>query len=532
MTDYYSNLRKDKVSANLHLVILLLSATLLAVFVTIRYGGLWGDNDTHSFATSIAAIGDTGQLIPDVGSRYPNGYGFQVTAVVLGKLSGISVSALQTLSSAILAVWLIFPVWLLYRELTGEKRAATLATIFLLVQPEFLFTIMRGSHEKFSRGLMLLSLYLLLRSIRTRNQSSSFSTTVMAFYISTYAMITLNNYLSISFLITVALALLLIFLITRLKSAVRDVLKVPLQRLAYALISSVLLGFLFIFYIYPPALHTLSIMESVWEQLALLLLDVEATATSQAYQAINLGWVSLPVYAVVSLANWLLLFASGLIWAWMTWSWYRSSTQDYRLNETVLWALYTAFALLGGLSVLVDVSGTIIGNLQHRTFPSFAMIAAPLVAWWVDEHIPERGKRRHLSLAALGSLLALLAIFSTFKATNEPMLSNKWTFYLDSEVRAVEWANKSLSERGIWVGYDERIASGYGIRRAETHALDVQLDIYQADLETRDYLVSSVIRSRSARINALLPIELDSATTYDNGQTQVYHLRPRTPFQK
>jgi hypothetical protein len=45
-------------------------------------------------------------------------------------------------------------------------------------------------------------------------------------------------------------------------------------------------------------------------------------------------------------------------------------------------------------------------------------------------------------------------------------------------------------------------------------------------------MISDVTRARSVRLGVPLPIESDSLLTYDNGQAQIYHLRPRTPYQR
>jgi hypothetical protein len=53
----------------------------------------------------------------------------------------------------------------------------------------------------------------------------------------------------------------------------------------------------------------------------------------------------------------------------------------------------------------------------------------------------------------------------------------------------------------------------------------------EVDPGTQDFLISGVTHSRSVRLAQPLPIEADSFLTYDNGQAQIYHRRPRTPYQ-
>lgn len=526
--------QKRPVDQKAQVILLLLAATILVVYFLMRYGGRWGDNDSQTFTAALAAIVSSARLIPPGPDSlvYPNGYGFQAIAAFLAEISGLSITEFQVIGGSLLTIWLIFPGWLLYRELTNSVSGATLATLILLVQPEFLFAVLRGSHEKFSRGLMLFCLYLLVRSIRSIHRPRRFGALIIAFYLSAYALITLNNFISTSFIVAVVLALLLTLFFGRLEQQTFQFSRRTLNRLLYAAFGSLILAFLFIFYLYPPALHVLRLMESVWDQLALLFLDVENTVTAESYEAIRFGWINLPVYLVLTTANWLILIISAAIWLSYSWRWLRNKWRPQRVNELVLWAFYGSFAIIGFVSVLVDISGAVIGNLQHRTFPTFAMLAAPLISWaWLKRH-SSRPKELGRSQPLVWLAIACLAILATLKATNEPLLSNKWTFYDNSESVAIDWADSALEERSLWVSYDERLRVSQQIQRAGQEPFRVQFDVYEVSESTRDFLISGIVRRRSLRLDQPLPVEADSLIIYDNGGAHVYHLRPRTPFQR
>src|SRR5262249_13660206 len=156
--------------------------------------GLWGETDTEAFTTAIRAILRSGQLIPASGQGvYPNGYGFQALTILLMSVTGISLSALQLYGASLLMPWIVIPSWLLFREWTGTARAATLATAVYLVQPEFLFPILCGTHEKFSRGLMIVGLYLLMRSLRSGFASRRSPRLVVLFYLVVFGTLAFNN---------------------------------------------------------------------------------------------------------------------------------------------------------------------------------------------------------------------------------------------------------------------------------------------------------------------------------------------------
>ena len=508
--------------------ILLSAVILLGTYVLLRYAGLRGETDTNVFTSVIRAMQDSGELIPSA-SFYPNGYGFQTLSVFLIHATGMSLSSLQLIGGVLLMVWIVFPAWLIYYEFTETSSGAVLATVLLFVQPEFLFPILRGSHEKFTRGLMFLCVYLLIRSLHARSHIERFTSWILAYYIASYALITFNNLLATSFIMAVSISMILTWVVIRVSRQASPTLQHTIRRLTFATVISLALAFLFTFYIYPPARHDLLVLEDVGQQMGALLLDVE-TESVNPYGVIDTGWTSRTVYFILSLANWLLLGMSAIIWLWQSLLWLirRQHPPGENENQLLLWAFYGAFAFIGALSVVSDISGSI-GNLQHRLFPSFAMFGAPVVAKWLTDWTGQSNTRRIAPIIWAG--IGILAILSTFKATNEPLFSNKWIFYIPAEMQAIDWASEKLAEQALWVEYDERLTSAVGIRN-EGLRLPVRLDSYSHEPWTRNFLVSDVIRSRSVRLSVPLPIQADSLRSYDNGQAQIYHLRPRTPYQQ
>ncbi|MGB0389649.1 MAG: hypothetical protein ACPGWR_32915, partial [Ardenticatenaceae bacterium] len=73
---------EPQVAKNAQFLILFTGAVLLAIYVLLRYAGLWGETDTNSFTSAIRSMLDGGRLVSQ-GHVYPNGYGFQTLAVFL-----------------------------------------------------------------------------------------------------------------------------------------------------------------------------------------------------------------------------------------------------------------------------------------------------------------------------------------------------------------------------------------------------------------------------------------------------------------
>ncbi|WP_129672180.1 hypothetical protein [Candidatus Chloroploca sp. Khr17] len=516
-------------SARAQLAILLVAAGLIGLYTLLRYGGHWGEGDTSTFTRAIRSVADTGRIAPDDRFVYGSGYNYPSLVVFLMHLCRINLSDVQIYAAPLLVVWLVIPAWLAYREITGSTRGATLATAILIIQPELLFAVLRGTHEKFTRGMMLLCLFLLFRSLRIPHHPARFTALVITFYLMGYAIITSNNLMATSFTVAIGLALVLIWMVSRREQVTARLSKPTLTRLGYVVATLLVLAFLFIFYAYTPAHHSLLMMESIWERVLSMLLNVEAERTNP-YTIMGNLWINPAVYMLVSLANWLLLGSTALLWMGQSFQWLLRGKGPATTHELLLWAFYGAFAFQGALSVGIDISGALAANLQHRIFPSFAMLAAPIAARAIIDWRPTNLRIGRLANAGLALVFGFLTIMSVLKATNEPMVSNKWLFYVPGELQAVAWSEEHLIYRTLWTEFDERI---FAAVRVGNGASDIQLNIIP-NLETnivRDFLISDVTRWRSERTGDIIPIEADSLITYDNGQAQIYHLRPQTPYQ-
>jgi len=109
-------------------------------------------------------------------------------------------------------------------------------------------------------------------------------------------------------------------------------------------------------------------------------------------------------------------------------------------------------------------------------------------------------------------------------------LSNKWSFYTPAELRALEWTDQHSVGTTTWVGFDERLREAFVLADGDTHN-DNQWDVYTPKPETRAFIVSDVVRLQGSRLGQPLPALNGELRIYDNGTTQLYRLRPRTPFQ-
>jgi hypothetical protein len=497
-----------------------------------RYHGQWADSDSAIFAQFTRTMINEGRLVVPSGS-YPNGYAYQAISTYLVALTGLDVPTLFQLAYPLTACLVVLPAWLLYREWTNSAYAATLTTMVLFTQPEFLFVMLRSSHEKFTRTLLLLCLYWLTRSFKLRERPWMFACAVTLFYLSEYAMVASNNLLAHSFVFAVGSALVFTwFVVQRLTPRTNHQIT---HRLPYAVLICLGVTYLFTFYAYPPAQHDLLVLRSIQERIAALFLDVQSNRTNP-YSTVQTGWISTQVYFLVSIANWLVICSSFVLWARQGVNWLKRRMIPTNQVELLVWAFYAAFIVQGFLAIIADVSGALGSNLQHRIFSSFSIIAVFYVGNGIAQFLSSRPQ--HWVRVFFPLVMACLAILAIVKANNEPILSNKWTFYRANEIKALAWGNNHIEDSWIWTEFDERLSMAFIMNNQGSFANVFETNNRNSFVggnqvsKAQDFIVTEVSRLRNTRLQQAFPIPLDAMRVYDNGEAELYHTRPQTPFQR
>jgi hypothetical protein len=516
-------------------------ALAVATFFVLRSLGRWTENDTAALASAISGVIRAERLLPSDGTAYVNGYAYQALMALLASSTGLTVPTLQQVLSPFLFVAVLVPVaWVTYRELTGRAATATLATMLLLLQPELLFVSLRGSHEKVTRTLMLLAILLLARSLRPDQRPGRFAVYVVLFYAAAYGIVASNNMFGTSFVAALVVTLLASWLLSAFgRTGIAPLGRRLTGRLLYSTVILLGVAFVFTFYAYPPATNQLDVYEEIWKKVTVLLLNVggEEGPAGDPYGLVVAGWISLPVYFLVSLANWLLIVGSVLFWLRDGWRWL-VRREVPTPSSWLLWLLFAAFALQGALSVAVDFSGAIGTNFQHRAFASFAIIGAPVLARGLMPLLSGADRRARTNQRLAAVLIGGLAVLSLLKATNEPLLSHKWMFYEPQEMQAVRWATANMRNATIATDFDERLTTAYLLEVTSGLPVDQRavdnnwLSQYRRDPANRDFLISDTTRRRAARLGVALPAVADQLLVYDNGTTQLYHLVPQTHLQR
>lgn len=543
MTPYNptSSARRPRLSRRLWLGPALYMLVVSFYFLA-RYDGRWAETDSAAFALINRNFVEQGQLAPS-GEIYPNGYTYQAVSATITALTGLDVATLQQLLFPLLAPLVVLPAWALYRDISGTARGAVLSTVLLLTQPEFLFVILRSSHEKFTRTLLLLCILLLARSFALRGKPWQFAVHVGFFYLLAYALLAGNALLANSFFIAAALAMLCGFLWDGLLAITRRLRRhgAPdpreadesrlhrhmLKRLLYVTLICLGLFYLFVFHLYTPSQHSVLAVRDLFERSANVITN-QAKATN-AYDYVNVSWLSIPIYLLVSIANWIVLGAAAIIWLHRAVRWLWRGETPATPAERLVWLLFAAFIIQGIFTVITDRSGALGGNIQVRLFPALSITGVGLVGAALSRWRPCR-YGRPIGMALAGGIFCI-AILSIFKVTNEPALSNKWTFYRADELAALEWVDQRLSNSEIWTEFDERLMVAYHTVHARSQNGNLLRGFYH-EPTMRHILVSSLTHLRSSRLQQPLPMPPDALRIYDNGEAQMYHVRPVTPYQK
>ena len=501
-------------------------ALMVGFYFTLRYAGHWAENDTSFLAQASRTIMTQGNLEPASSTVYQNGFGFQAISIYLSDLTGLSIADLYALAYPVLAVLMVIPLYYLYREFTTRPWVAALGTFLVYLQSESLFVLLRGSHEKFSRPLLILALLFLVRSIKQRDEPRAFALYVTLFYVFIAGLLSYNVFFGSSLSFALAIALLGASL-TIWRSRQRGTLSPLVRRFAYASITCAVLTFVFMTYMYAPATSGWLLLRDEMSKVTTLLFGAELPF--DPYGAVGLGWANVWVYLAVSATTWLIFAWSLALWLRRTWRWLRHG-KSLELVEGLVWLLYLAFAVQGAMSVAGDYSGMFAGNLEVRIFPSFVVAAVAVIVKEAGDWLA--GLRWHqLRLTALALIAACLVVAALLKTTNEPMLSNKWVFYLPSEMQALNWSDAHLQTASIWTDFDERLSTAFDLTHGPSLGNNV-IDIYTPKPETRAFLITDINRLRAARLNQALPVSNNDMIVYDNGTAQLYRRVAVTPYQR
>jgi hypothetical protein len=500
-------------------------AILAGVYFVLRPGTLWAETDSGFMAQAIRVVMNQAQLAPVNPDTYYNGFGYQAVAMAIVTYTGVSIQTLQQEIFPVVSALVVLPAWALYRELTGSARIATLAVLLLLIVPEHLFAVLRGSHERLDRAFLMTALWLLIRSVRVRSEPRQYLAHVALVLVMTWGLIATNALFGMSLVAALLTALALSWLARLLVPRLRDVATKSIRLLGWTSAASALLVFIFVVFVYAPILPTLRELGAIPERLINLVL--QGGGGFDPYAGILAAWVSPTAYVLLSLTDFVILGASAIFWLWLGWRWLRGSLPE-SLGVWMLWLLFAAFAAQGAASLVSDRTGSLAANVQYRWFAVFAGLAAPMVALALSRWRPGPWLVRVAVVGVAAVVVAGASVGALVKSTLDPRVSNGWIFYTAPELEGILWVTSRWPGMRLWVGPDGRLTAAYEMVVGGLSHADVW-DVEEPEPDTPLFMVSDVIRAQSKRLDQPIPVLDSTNLVYDNGEVQINRVRPTSP---
>lgn len=527
----------DRIS--LAVIAIIIYAFGIYSYATLRFAGNWNENDTMVMTRSIATAQQHGSILRSE-VPYGNGFTFHAATLFLQEISGVSLQTLQIYVYPSLAAFIPLIAYTAYRSLTGSSFIALLSTLMLYLQPDFLFVTWRGSHEKITWSLLFMLLFLISESFSKSFSRMSLVRYVLLFYIVGFAFVSASAFFASSFAASLAIAYIIgsVFLAIRVfRSGDSDehiAIEIGrrVRRLLYISLALAVLLYLFFFYVYPPSLSLLLAFRTLLEGLGALFLN--RTPEANPYGYVSATWTDAWLFPVLISSTLTILITASLVWLARAYKLlFSKDLTRPEINSLLILLFYAAFALQLVLSVIPDLTSAGSSNLQVRMLPQLMLAAIPLVALGVEALTKYIRRRPVYNLAFTGVAFIVagtLSVMAAIKITNEPLLSNNWTFTTESERTAGNWVIKHSIHPAVWTGVDDRLHTAVVFENPYLSPRAFRAGVVPPD-DARHYLVSDIemLRWKRQRLPELYLIEEN--LIYDNGDVRIYHRRPRTIYQ-
>jgi hypothetical protein len=452
---------------------------------------------------------------------------------VLSLLTGSTVHQIQLYAS----IWLVVVVlaaFVCYRELLGSTGLALLAVALLLVQPDFLFFILRGSHEKLTWLYFAVLLFLLARSYRIAHDQRRLAVHIGLFYLTMLGMVMTTAYFASTLFAALGLSFFVGWVLVawrRSEEPQEDRRTRFLQRFLLASLACFVLVYAFTTYLYTPALryyHTLGLLS---DRLATLVLGAEPVVWP--YEAVGSRWRYPWVYLVLISPQLTTAGLSFVAWLLRTRALIQEKWSAESRRKWLLWLVYAGFGIQLGLGILIDLSGFVGGNLQLRLFPVFAFIASPWAAQLLFTWYQRLSVNKRLVKVALAVLAVFSVTVSLLKVTNDPSVSNLWTFYFPAERDASLWTDKYVQESRVWLDTWDHQYDVLAFLKGYEWKPTNRYETGKADESQAAYFALSSSTRREAKLRSVpLPATIGLDRVYDNGEAQLYRRRPSIPDQR
>lgn len=505
-------------------------AFLLSIFWIVRYGTYIIEGDSSNMALFADAIRSEGVLVPSQ-SAYSNGYGYPTILAFMSTISGLSIASIQVyISLGLVALALI--ACICYHQILGTARMAAFATLILLIQPDFIFYVLRGSHEKITWSFALLLLFFLVQSYKHVEDIKSLTLYVVLFYFVLWGMISINVFFASSYIGALAVSFIVSRIgLLRLKKAISLGESYFFQRFMYVGIIGFGLIFMFVTALYFPARKFFETLGGFVKRASVLALGAQQVTDTTYLDTIN-TWVSTPIYLVLTGLQWGFVIMSFLAWLYLGHIVLKKGLLALDRPQRLLWLIYSGFAAQLALGILANDAQNL-GNLQVRLFTPFTIITSAMDVILLKIIITVL-RRRFGRIVYVAGCVAIAGALCTaiLKATNEPTFSNIWLFNTPDYRNASAWVDTNV--HGTWAWLDTISRQRFVLQNEKGYAWQPSnyYTIRNIPNRLRYIVIADQAYFLTQRAGVALPMVIGYDRVYDNGRSRVYHRPAQSPFEK
>lgn len=523
---------------------LLLYVGISYLYLIVRFDGLFIETDTSNQTRVIHGASEASSIL-ESDWPYSNGILYTAISVFLLDITGIPVQALQTVVYPMISAGIALIAVATYRIYVRSYTLAVLAALLLFLQPDFLFVTWRGTHARFTWALLLLLLFVIGRIFIQRNDMKNLSRYVLLFYIFAFAFISSNTFFASSYIVGLLVAFgggYLLMLLRHYQHQRADFAQQRIQQLFYLASSALILLYIFIFFIYQPALEGLNAIKHLLDRLAIVLLGAEE-AFNPYETFVGTNWVGGGLYLLLTSFTWAMLLSAMVVWLLQLRNFLMQKSLSIGQGPRLfLWLAFGAFCAQMIAAIIADRTNALTGNMQVRVFTVVVLIAIPMAVWGLENTLHRglnalHGHRRlqFLTGVLVTVLVSGASLTAVWKASIEPLVGNKFLFTSIAENDAGDWLIDHIASGSlVWTGMDERVMVSMYFQHVDS--LDYDSGPFrlmpEPEEKTQYFMFSDVERLRWERMERPRVYMNNHNQVYDNGNVQIYHRRPQTIFQR
>lgn len=552
-----------KCDETLCLILVLCYGFFSHLYVISRYGGLVADNDVSTYKGLIQNL----QVYQGVeGFIQSHSFGFQIITTEISDITGLTISQVQILP---FGFFYLIIAYLLFREFTDNKYTAFIGAAILSLLPDLLFITARGTHERYTFFLFLLSIFILVRYSKNSLSFQKSAKYLAILYFSLLTMGIVNQWFFVLILTVIITTLVLGLLQSLVFKTDGDSYKkmlfsiIPIIPLSYCLVQygtssntmfmwiistwigkvfgvlphvqvlpllgGAIIMILMLFAIHKTGSHII-LQQGINAQIDNLKKNIFFSGKFQIVALlVFLVWIAFVYYFIAPSTQsfhsptiylfltgiyWIILPISGIMALIIVKRYVIDKKSEYTHKNLGTLFIVSFFGLFC-LSVFIDrvIHSGIGDNLEFRVFPYLLVLLVFGAACALSEIstmiIKPPWKKIFVVLIIVG--FVVFSISSLLKATNDPSVAVFKIHYTIEEKNGFNWIEKNYHQSSIWFG-EGRLFTAFKFESSDNsynNARAAPEGTANMFIVTQDYMRESVNFDSHAKV-------------YDNAEIMIF----------